>query len=255
MSFADELADNTRQAMVAALLRTVVSNPKRTIGDVLKALEKEKDGAYLPDMFRGVTILQLVQAAAERIRETGVGLDGGEPDDMPPAEASGSAGDGGASVSNPPNDPDEDPDAGPEDDLEDEPNDDPEEGGRVRAPKKRKKDKKGKGKKDKKDKKGKKSKGKKDKGEKEDKDEGAKGKSDGHLNLVDPNDQKAYQSEIVKYLRKSKCIDFESGKSSTQIRKVVGGDPKQFRDNIDPLVKSDRVGKGGEARGVRYFVG
>lgn len=236
MSFSEELADNTKQAMVSALLRTVVSDPNRTIGEIQDALQNEVDAPYMPDLFKSVTIRELVQATAMRIRELGAA--GGEAprppapatsaapkEEAPPPAAKASGEKKSKSKKKSPPRSDELGDSGPEDDLEDEETDQP--------PKKKKKKGKGKGKKD--------------------KDKGSKGEN-GRLSLVDPNDQKAYQSAIVKLLRKNKCVDLETGMSSTEIRKVLGGDPKQFRDNIDACVVAERVHKDGQARGVRYFI-
>jgi len=260
MSFADELADNTKQAMVSALLRTVVSDPNRTIGEIQTALENEVKAPYMPALFKDVTVGQLVQATAIRIREMGtkpVGEGSSVPQPSSAAPPPGAQASGGKRDDSEEEDDEEEreegeqekerpkkkpkskksgrkkspptakqlqEESGPEDDLEDE-----------EEPKKKKK--KGKGKKD--------------------KNKGSKGSSDGEerLSLVDPNDQKAYQSAIVKLLRKSKCESFESGMSSTEIRKELGGSPKQFRDNIDACVIAERVHKDGQARGVRYFIG
>jgi hypothetical protein len=256
MSFAEELADNTKQAMVNALLRTAVSDPNRTIGEIQDALENEVKAPYMPGLFKGVTVGQLVQATAVRIREMGlqgqaigerpataptapvrgdtpewpapVGPASGADEDVPKKKKKKK----GSKRSAPPRASEIQEDEGPEDDLEDEGGDDGGSYGVEGLPKKKKK--------------------KKDKGEpsKKGKDDG-----DGHLSLVDPNDQKAYQSAIVKLLRRGKCVDINTGMSSTEIRKELGGNPKQFRDNVDVCVIAERCHKAGEARGVRYFIG
>lgn len=109
--FNEELASNTKDAMVSAMLRTVVSDPSRSIGSILDALDIEGDdtGNMLMDHFRDVTVGELVTAAVEQMKREGM-VPMPEPDELPnerepiPPES----------------------DAGPEDNLEDEVTTEPE---------------------------------------------------------------------------------------------------------------------------------
>ncbi len=106
--FNEELANNTRDAMVSAMLRTVVSDPTRNLGSILDALDIEGDdggGNMLLDHFRDVTIGELVTAAVEQMKRDGM-VPMPEPDDLPNDRE--------------PLEPPPDSEAGPEDNLEDE---------------------------------------------------------------------------------------------------------------------------------------
>jgi hypothetical protein len=67
MGFFEGLTDNIRAASESALIKSVVGDPDQTIGEILTALDNEKDAKYLLEAFREITIGQIVQAAMENI--------------------------------------------------------------------------------------------------------------------------------------------------------------------------------------------
>jgi hypothetical protein len=67
MGFFEGLEHNIREASEDALIKTVVSNPDQTIGDILNALEREKDAKYMLEAFKELSIGQIVHAAMKNI--------------------------------------------------------------------------------------------------------------------------------------------------------------------------------------------
>ena len=73
------------------------------------------------------------------------------------------------------------------------------------------------------------------------------------VDLSTPDKLKSYESSILKALRDGKHVDEESGISSSNLRKIVGGDTDQARDVLNALIESDRAGFYGKARGTKYY--
>ena len=122
--FNEELASNTKDAMVSAMLRTVVSDPSRSLGSILDALDIEGDetGNLLMDHFRDVTVGELVTAAVEHMKREGM-VPQPDPEELPNARE--------------PVPPPPDSEAGPEDNLEDEPTSEAPRGGKKKSRKKK----------------------------------------------------------------------------------------------------------------------
>ena len=81
-----------------------------------------------------------------------------------------------------------------------------------------------------------------------------KPKSTGDIDLSHPDSRKAYESSILKTLKAGKHVDEESGITSQELRKVVGGESPQAREILDELIQSGRVAYYGRARGMRYYL-
>jgi hypothetical protein len=67
-SFFPELKENISNATEIAILRTVVSDPERSMGDIIDALSQSKELEYLLDHFRKLTINDIVSGSAALIR-------------------------------------------------------------------------------------------------------------------------------------------------------------------------------------------
>lgn len=81
-----------------------------------------------------------------------------------------------------------------------------------------------------------------------------KSKSTGDIDLSHPDSRKAYESSILKTLKAGKHVDEESGITSQELRKVVGGESPQARELLDELIQNGRVAYYGRARGMRYYL-
>jgi len=81
-----------------------------------------------------------------------------------------------------------------------------------------------------------------------------KSKSAGDIDLSHPDSRKAYESSILKTLKAGKHVDEESGITSQELRKVVGGESPQAREILDELIQNGRVAYYGRARGMRYYL-
>jgi len=77
---------------------------------------------------------------------------------------------------------------------------------------------------------------------------------DFELDLSDPKIQKSYNKSIMSYLSANGCTDFESGAPAQKIREVVGGSPKQLRDELAALIAEEKITYDGKARGTKYFI-
>jgi hypothetical protein len=62
--FTQVLGDNIRNTTSSAVLMTVVSEPARSIGEILEALEKEPELNYLLATFKAITIADVIEAHA-----------------------------------------------------------------------------------------------------------------------------------------------------------------------------------------------
>ncbi len=231
MEFSQQLTQNVKQATVAALIATVIEDDSRTIGDILDSLEADQDAEFLTQTFRDLTVAKLLEAAQQlsgmkHAAETAArrDLEGEDEYEDKGGEEEGEEGEyGEAEVAGDPNDLSDDDDLS---DLEDE-----EEttvapigrGARKKSPPPRKRR--------------------------------ANGKDEeGSLPLHDPEVQKEYQSNIVKFLRKYKDPKGSQGAPATSIRTAVGGTPAQVRENLNELIESSRVSYSGKARGTRYHL-
>ena len=76
----------------------------------------------------------------------------------------------------------------------------------------------------------------------------------GDIDLSHPDNRKAYESSILKTLKAGKHVDEESGITSQELRKVVGGESPQAREILDELIQNGRVAYYGRARGMRYYL-
>jgi len=81
-----------------------------------------------------------------------------------------------------------------------------------------------------------------------------KPKSDDSIDVSHPDSRKAYESSILKTLKAGKHVDEESGITSQELRKVVGGESVQAREILDELIQNGRVAYYGRARGMRYYL-
>jgi len=84
----------------------------------------------------------------------------------------------------------------------------------------------------------------------------AKDKSNGasSMDLSTPDMLKAYEASIIKTLKSGNHVDEDSGISSSDLRKVVGGATDQARNVLDALISNGRVNYYGKARGTKYYL-
>ncbi|MCH7601501.1 MAG: hypothetical protein IIB54_01930 [Planctomycetes bacterium] len=82
------------------------------------------------------------------------------------------------------------------------------------------------------------------------------GKSNGasSMDLSSPDRLKAYEASIIKTLKGGNHVDEDSGISSSDLRKVVGGATDQARNMLDALISNGRVNYYGKARGTKYYL-
>ena len=253
MSFTDNLKDNQMKMAQNALLQTIFQDPNQALGDIYDALEDDADNEFIFEMFRKMTVGQLVVAGA-----TFADIEHEKQARTPPAPvASGKSKPEPAKKTQEDDEEDddefededdvdfeddeEDDDEEEEDDDEDEFDDEEEEDDEEEDEddEEEQEEEKPKARKSKKQKTPKSSKG-KDKVE--------------ALDLSTPEAQKTYQGTIVKCLKKNKSRKKKSGMSAQNIRKDVGGTPKQVRDHLNTLIEEGRVAYGGQARGTRYWL-
>ncbi len=221
MDFQEQLSQNVKQATVAALIATVIEDEERTIGDILESLEKDEDAAFLVQTFKELTISKLVEASISlsgmkdaAIEAAGAPGEEEEYEEEEYEEEEGEEEEGDGDEL-------EEGDLTDEDlhGLEDGEEEGEEEEGETttKAPRKRPR---------------------------------ANGKDDA-LPLHDPDAKDQYQAKIVKFLRQNKD---EKGTPARTIRKSVGGDADQMRENLNELIESGRLSFTGQARGTRYHL-
>lgn len=82
------------------------------------------------------------------------------------------------------------------------------------------------------------------------------GKSNGasSMDLSSPDLLKAYEASIIKTLKSGNHVDEDSGISSANLRKLVGGATDQARSVLDALIENGRVNYYGKARGTKYYL-
>lgn len=240
MSFTEKLGTNQRNFAEEALLRTICEDPSQTIGEIWESLESDADSEFMWDLFKKLSVGRLVTAAvrfAEAARASKpeaptASAPEPEPDDSEVEE----------DVEDDEFDDDEfDDDEFDDEEVEeedDEFDDDEEEEDPPKRQRKSKKTSKTKSSKPKAKAKAKSSK-----------------KKDGYISGIStPDGKKKYQASIIKFLKQQKARSEEKGKRSTEIREVVGGNPKQFRDNINEMIEAGSVEFAGQARGMKYFL-
>lgn len=246
MSFQDKLKSNQMKHAETALLQTIFQDPEQTIGDIWEALEADTESEAMWEMYKSLSIGKLVVSAAQFVAKAKPDAEASE--DPPPKQAK---------KSKPPKDEDEDEDEfeddddtefeddddddddefededddeEEEDDLEEddeEEDDDEEEEEETKKPKSKKKDKAAPSK---------------------------KKKKESAIDLSSPEAQKAYRHAIIKCLKSHKARDEDTAMRSTPIREEIGGDAKQFRDQINELIEAERITFSGKARGTKYWL-
>lgn len=266
MEFQERLQQKQRDAATRALLDAIVEDPTQSISAVMSSLEEDAEASYFSEVFKELSLGQIwvatlrallqgrisTEALSESVGDDGdleqmlVTLNSGilrgadarsNGEDVSPLEmgiisafADSEVGDGEG----------ENEYADASDDVEDE---------APAKPRKRKAKGKGKGK-------GKaKAKGKgKSKGKKKAPPKAAAAADGDALDLSDPKIGKAYRKSIMDYLKQNKCLDFDSGAPAQKIREVVGGSPKQLRDELAGLIGDEKITYDGKARGTKYFL-
>ncbi len=248
MSFSEQLKKNQMKFAENALLQTIFEDPNQTIGDIWTSLEDDDEGEILYELFKKMTIGQLVIAGA-RFAEAENATKQQPPNKKPESEEEEDEDefDDEEEVEYEEDDEEEDDD---DDDSEedDEDEDDEEEGDEEEEDENGEENEE-----DEEEEKPKKRKSKKKK--KPAKSSKKKGKKDSEaIDLSTPEAQKTYQGTIVKCLKQNKARSEEKGMSAQALRKDVGGNPKQLRDNLNLLIGEGRIAYGGKARGMKYWL-
>lgn len=91
-------------------------------------------------------------------------------------------------------------------------------------------------------------------GKKPPKRKNGKSKNISTIDISGPDARKAYEASILKTLKAGKHVDEESGITSQELRKVVGGESSQAREILNELIEGGRVAFYGKARGMRYYL-
>ena len=244
MSFSEKLKKNQMKSAENTLLQTILEDPNQTIGDVWTSLEDDDESEILWEMFKNMSIGQLVIAgarfaaaeeAAKQPAAESLPADEDEFDDDEDVEyeEEGDDEDEDEDEDEEEDEEGDDEDEEEEDEEGDDEDEDEEEDEEEETPKTRKSKKKKKA--------GKTSK--------------KKGKDSGDsIDLSTPEAQKTYQGTIVKCLKKNKARNEKKGMAAQDIRKVVGGNPKQLRDHLNLLIGESRIAYGGKARGMKYWL-
>jgi outer membrane biosynthesis protein TonB len=214
--FTASLGDNIHSATHGALLLTIVSEPNRSLGDIIEALGDESELHYLMDAFKRITIGDIVESAANVLARA-------------EAEAAARHQMAEAMAVDRVSDPDE-----PEP---------------VKAKPKKTRSKK---KAPTKPKPKAKAKAKKGDGAKA-KNNGKGGKSTA-IDLSNPDAVKTYDAQIVRFLRGSGANDEDSACPAAAIRDAVGGSPDQLRKRLNVLIEAKNLTFTGRARGTKYFL-
>ena len=216
MDFQEQLSQNVKQATLAALIATVIEDEDRSIGEILESLEKDDDAGFMVNAFKELTIAKLVEAtiSLNGMKLAAIEAAAGEYDEE----------EGDEEYEEDPEGEEEEGDGLEEGDLTDadladleDPEEEAEEEGAARAPRKRSK---------------------------------ANGK-DSSLPLHKPDVKDQYQAKIVKFLRQNKD---DKGTPAQTIRKSIGGDADQLRENLNELIEAGRLSFTGQARGTRYHL-
>lgn len=277
MELQERLQQKQREAATRALLDAIVEDPRQSISTVMTSLEADDDASFFSEVFKELSLGQIWFATLSAIVEgriptsllqESIGDEDGLQDRLsalvggmskePEGRSNGSVSaveeaiitSFATSTAGGSSDEEDNEYADASDDVEDELP--------ATGPRKAKGKSKGKGK-------GKKAKG-KGKGKKakaKDKDKAKKAppkakpkaaSSDEALDLSDDKMRRAYRKSIMDYLKANKCTDYESGAPAQKVREVVGGSPKQLRDELAQMIGDEMVSYDGVARGTRYFV-
>lgn len=257
MSFQDKLKENQMKHAETALLQTIFQDPGQTIGDIWEALEADTESEAMWEMYKKLPIGKLVTAAASfvggikteepassastkgKVKPKPAPKQEEEDEDEFEDDDSDSEDDEEEDEDEFEDDDDDDDDEDEfedeeedeeDEDAEDEEEDDEEEEEVAKKPKSKKK------------------------GKAKASSSKSKKSSSSELDLSSPESQKAYRHAIVKCLKSNKARDEDTAMRSTPIREQIGGDAKQFREQINELIEAERVAFSGKARGTKYWL-
>lgn len=218
--FLSSLRNNQVAQAKEALMKTVCDNTDNTMGSILEALENDPDGEYIMlEIFKSLTVEELVQAAAPRVLPGWGTLEVGV-----------------RSIPIPRDDTDDDLDD--DDEFEDDgslDDDDDDAPAPPKATAKRKSNKK--------------------KGPPKKKVKAAAGKKapPKATTKKSSGDEVALQKAILKCLSENKAKNADSAMSGKDIRDIVECNDVEFRAAMSVLREKERAGSTGQARGTKYF--